>query len=134
MVLATAGVTVRYGTEFVRIEQVVEGQHVAVVQQQQQQQHEQRHEQRHEQQHEDQGDNGASVATLSRLPFALLVGADGGRSSAVREAMGAEYLPQERFDLVRSKTKQKRALFRFEWFSARSDMHVTVTIAGSGRM
>ena len=105
MVLATAGVTVRYGTEFVRIEQVVEGQRVVVVQQQQQ------HEQRHEQQHEDQGDNGASVATLSRLPFALLVGADGGRSSAVREAMGAEYLPQERFDLVRSKTKQNALCF-----------------------
>ena len=132
MVLATAGVTVRYGTEFVRIEQVVEGQHVAVVQQQQQ--HEQRHEQRHEQQHEDQGDNGASVATLSRLPFALLVGADGGRSSAVREAMGAEYLPQERFDLVRSKTKQKRALFRFEWFLARNDINVMFPIAGSGQI
>ena len=124
MVLATAGVTVRYGTEFVRIEQVVEGQHVVVVQQQQQ----------HEQRHEDQSDTGASVATLLRLPFALLVGADGGRSSAVREAMGAEYLPQERFDLVRSKTKQKRALFRFEWFSARNDINATFTIAGSGRI
>ena len=124
MVLATAGVTVRYGTEFVRIEQVVEGQHVVVVQQQQQ----------HEQRHEDQSDTGASVATLLRLPFALLVGADGGRSSAVREAMGAEYLPQERFDLVRSKTKQKRALFRFEWFSARNDINVTFPVAGSGQI
>lgn len=107
-----------------RIEQVVEGQHVVVVQQQQQ----------HEQRHEDQSDTGASVATLSRLPFALLVGADGGRSSAVREAMGAEYMPQERFDLVRSKTKQKRALFRFEWFSARNDINVMFPIAGSGRI
>ena len=84
LILATAGVEMRYGAEFLRIDDASDEGPVAVVRQRQQ--------------------NWQSVDTFStssevvRVPFMLLVGADGGHS-AVRTAMGAAFLPQERFSL-----------------------------------
>ena len=93
MVLATASVQIKYGSEFVRIITADE-----------------------QEAGEGEGEDGAATAAGGgrgeavalavdvasgeelRVPFSLLVGADGGRS-AVRREIGAAYVPQERIDL-----------------------------------
>ena len=59
-----------------------------------QQEHQEQHDQQeHQEQHGQQGEQ------QERLPFALLVGADG-RQSTVRQQIPSAYLPQETFDLA----------------------------------
>jgi 2-polyprenyl-6-methoxyphenol hydroxylase-like FAD-dependent oxidoreductase len=88
LVLATAGVELRYGAAFLRIEgndSASEG-HVAVVQQ------------RRPPYFRAEDKLSIDSEETIREPFALLVGADGGRS-VVRDAMGAVFLPQEQFSI-----------------------------------
>lgn len=88
LVLATANVTMRYDTEFSHIdgdEASIEGQ-VGVVRQRY------AHYVR-------SGHLYAADEQSMRVPFTLLVGADGGRS-AVRRQMGAAFVPQERFSIA----------------------------------
>ena len=87
LVLATANVTIRYGTEFSHIDggEAVEGE-IGVVRQRY------AHYVR-------SGHLFAAHEQSMRVPFTLLVGADGGRS-AVRREMGAAFLPQDRFSIL----------------------------------
>ena len=54
---------------------------------------------RHHDQQEHQEQHGQQGEQQERLPFALLVGADG-RQSTVRQQIPSAYLPQETFDLA----------------------------------
>ena len=87
LVLATSSVELRYGATFLRIEgseHSAEG-HMAVV--------------RQLQPPFSRTDSESSIhEEIVREPFTVLVGADGGRS-AVRDAMGAVFVPQEHFSI-----------------------------------
>ena len=85
LILATAGVELRYGAEFLRIEENASEGHVAVI--------------RQRRLSFLKGEDKLSPDEKTTLePFAVLVGADGGHS-AVRDAMGAVFLPQEQFSI-----------------------------------